>query len=522
MVEFLRQLFTGIAEAWQRLSINARVQIALAAILTVAFLIGVVAIGSGPQYVRLYSRLDPDESNEIVVWLEDNDIPYQLRDGGASVEVPIQDVQRARIELVDLGLPTTQGVSEGFELFSDRDLMTNQWLQNVNFMRALQGTLQRQLNQFDFVRKSFVFIREAPEQLFVSEQKPSQANVILETNRQLTKREVKAVLHMVSSFGGANLNPKNITLSLSDGTLLHSPAEDEFASLASGKLEAQAELEAQREAKVRKAFQDLGVNAIIKVSVLMDWTDEERNVRQVTAGQTVSTEETSTTITSTEGPPEGAPGAVANIPEGLGAAGTAGSSEQTSVLTETIDPSESLTKTTVRPGVVQKFRVSAFIEGSYAPVLDENGDDTGQTEYQPLSDEDIDKYTQFIANAVGTGEEETEIVVFDHPFRIERMAAAQTGPVSAAAVPFVQRAWENDVVKFFMQGILMLGAFFLVRVFMRRAMVLPTVEEEEVIEIPEATKADLRRQEIAAEVERLSHEEPETVAALLRSWITED
>ena len=57
---------------------------------------------------------------------------------------------------------------------------------------------------------------------------------------------------------------------------------------------------------------------------------------------------------------------------------------------------------------------------------------------------------------------------------------------------------------------------------MKRALVLPAAEEEEVVEIPEATKEDMRRMEVASEVDRLSQNEPENVAALLRSWMGEE
>ena len=62
MVEFFRQLFEGITDAWKRLTINARVQIALAATLTLVLIAAVVIIGGQPQYVRLHSRLDIAES----------------------------------------------------------------------------------------------------------------------------------------------------------------------------------------------------------------------------------------------------------------------------------------------------------------------------------------------------------------------------------------------------------------------------------------------------------------------------
>lgn len=517
MLEFFRRLIAGIQESWRRLSVGGRVQIVTVGVFVFVLLMVVVYAGSQPQYARLYSRLDPEEANEIVIWLTDNDIPYRLRNDGTAIDIPVQSIQRARLGLVDLGLPRSQGVAEGFELFTDRDLLTNQWLQNVDFMRALQGELQRQLNQFDFVNRSFVFVREATDQLFVSEQQPSTATVILDTARALTPREVKAVLHTVSSFGGANLSTKNVTLSLTDGTLLHSPIEDEFAALASNKIEAQAELERQREMKIEQAFRRLGRNATVRVSAIMDWNREERNARQVSEGTVISSMITSTTSTSAEAPPEGAPGALANIPEGAAGQGALGTSSDSEEIVENFEPSETVTRTMVEPGSVEQFKVAAFIEGNYEPVLNEAGEPTGETEYVPLTDEQIAQYQQFILNAVGSGQQPTEIAIYDQPFQLDDIAAVQ-----ASEAPVSVPLFQNRVVQLSLQILAIVAAFLVLRIFMRRALVLPTVEEEEVVELPEASKAELRRQEIAAEVERLSTEQPEVVAALLRSWMAED
>jgi flagellar biosynthesis/type III secretory pathway M-ring protein FliF/YscJ len=249
----------------------------------------------------------------------------------------------------------------------------------------------------------------------------------------------------------------------------------------------------------------------------MDWTDEERNVRQLSDGVVISTMDSSTTTTSTEAPPQGAPGALANIPDGAAGQGSAGSNSETKELIENSEPSETVTKTTIRPGVVRKFQVAAFIEGNYEPVLDDNGEPTGEDEYVPLTDDEIANFQQYILAAVGEGEEPTEVAVFDQPYKLDRLAAAQVS-VPAPAVPF----YENRVVQLVLQVLAILAVFLVLRVVMRRALVLPTVEEEEVVELPEASKAELRRQEIAAEVERLSNEQPEVVAALLRSWMSSE
>jgi flagellar biosynthesis/type III secretory pathway M-ring protein FliF/YscJ len=79
--------------------------------------------------------------------------------------------------------------------------------------------------------------------------------------------------------------------------------------------------------------------------------------------------------------------------------------------------------------------------------------------------------------------------------------------------PWFQWTWRVALV---------LLAFLVIRTLMRRLVVLPPAEDEEVVEIPEASPAERRRQEIAAEVERLSQQEPETVAALLRTWMSQE
>lgn len=516
MLEFLRKLVAGVVEAWRRLTISARVQIALAGLLTLALIAGAVFFGAQPQYARLYDRLDPSESNEIVVWLADSDISYRIRQGGSAIDVPVRDIPQARIGLAALNLPKSQGIAPGFEIFNDRDLMSNRFLQDVDYMRAIQGELQRMLNQFDFVRKSFVFIREAPEQLFVSDQRPSQATVILDTTGLLTDSQVKAVVHTVSSFGGANLSSKNIAVSTSDGTILHSPSEDEFASLANEKLGVQVALERERENKIRKIFDNLGVNAVISVSALMDWTSEERRTLTVTEGTVISSLISESSTQNIEQPPEGAPGAIANIPSELGRPGGTGTTTEDSEIIENFDPSETVTSTTTPPGTVQKYLISAFIEGTYTPVVGDDGVETGETAYQALSDDDIDRYRAFILNAVGPAKEPTDIAIYDHPFRLDRITAVQV----SLAVPVLW--WQIPMLQWGLQFAAMVIALLLIRFLMRRAMVMPAEEEEELVELPEVSAAELRRQEIASEVERLSMEEPEMVAALLRSWIAEE
>ena len=53
MLEYIRQFLNGIQRTWQRLSLSARVNIALSLAATIAVIAVLVVYGSRPQYVGL-------------------------------------------------------------------------------------------------------------------------------------------------------------------------------------------------------------------------------------------------------------------------------------------------------------------------------------------------------------------------------------------------------------------------------------------------------------------------------------
>lgn len=510
MNEFLRQLVTGINEAWKRLSVNARVQIGLSALLTLALFGGAIFMGAQPQYTLAYNGLERNEAGEMVAWLSDQGIPYRLTSGGTSIEIPADHVSDAKVGLASMDLPRSQGVVPGFELFNTRDLMSNNFQQKVQYQRAVNGELQRQLNQFDFVRNSSVFIREAPERLFSGQQQSSYAAVTLDIlGGPLLGSQKKAVLGVITTYGGANLSSNNVTITDTQANPIHMPIEDTFAAMASSHLEARVNWETQRAKSVESMFKQAGINAIIRVSATMDWSTEDIQKTTLEASQPISTMETTVESSTTDGASGGPAGAIANVPvEPSDGGGTVTSSTETTLI-ENLDVPRTITNTSQEPGRVTKHLVTAFIEGTYTPA----GEDGGEPTYVPLTQAKLDEYAQSIAFAVGDGTEVADVIVIDQPFQVVASLASTIPTSSLLQNP---KLWQAA------QVLLIIFAFVLLRVFIRRAMVLPSAEIEEVIEMPTMSAEEQHKQDIASEVERLSNEEPETVAALLRTWIAED
>lgn len=513
-MEFLRQLAEGLAEAWQRLSLSARVNIVLAFFAVCAIIAAAVFWGGQPQYVTLSSHLAPSETASVLDALAQQGIPARTSPDNTAVLTPVRDRSRAQLALAEANLPIGRPATPGFELLQTADMMTTQHQQRMQFTRALQGEIQRQLNNLDFVDNSYVLIREAREELFRSYQEPSEASVTLQLRRPPSPRETKAIVNMVARAGGPNLQPKNITVITTDGTVLHDPADDGFSSMASSKLEYLADLERMRERRIEESLARLNVRGTARVSAKVDFEEREVTSEKMEEGTEVSIMTTTSSLVTTEGPPEGAPGALANIPPGAVTPGGLRTSEELEEEIINFEPSRTVTRTRQGPGAVEQYLVTLVVEGNYTT------DAEGNRVYAGLEETDRQKYMDLAKAAVGEGNVPTQVTVYDQAFDIDGLVGV-TAPADTLRDAAFQE-WVLQLLWYMVQIALIVAGFFFVRGFLRRAIESPGVKDADLQDLPQQAPEVLRRQEVEQELRRMSSDEPELVSALLRTWMTQE
>src|SRR5260370_8529992 len=97
-----------------------------------------------PQMTTLFTDLSAEDSAGIIKDLERQAIPFELRNDGAVIMVPKDNVTRLRMKLAEAGLPKGGGV--GYEIFDKSDALgTTSFVQNFNHLRALEAELPRTL-----------------------------------------------------------------------------------------------------------------------------------------------------------------------------------------------------------------------------------------------------------------------------------------------------------------------------------------------------------------------------------------
>jgi len=172
-----------------------------------------------PDYRVLFSNFSDRDGGAIVASLQQMNIPYKFAEGGGAIMVPASQVYDARLKLASQGLP--KGGNVGFELMENQKLGVSQFLEQVNFQRALEGELARSIQSIGAVQSARVHLALPKPSVFVREQQKPTASVVLNLNpgRSLDPQQVSAIVHLVAS-SVSELPAKNVTVIDQHGDLL--------------------------------------------------------------------------------------------------------------------------------------------------------------------------------------------------------------------------------------------------------------------------------------------------------------
>ncbi len=135
------QLFERLTTAAKALTRAQLVSLVAAFVIVVAMVAGSAYYLNGVTYRLLFSDLDAESAASVVARLKAQKIPYQLDDGGRSVRVPEQRVDELRLDFASQGMPSAGRI--GFEIFDRTAFGATEFLEKVNYRRALEGEVAR-------------------------------------------------------------------------------------------------------------------------------------------------------------------------------------------------------------------------------------------------------------------------------------------------------------------------------------------------------------------------------------------
>jgi flagellar M-ring protein FliF len=528
-----------------------------------ALVVGIVA-GSAyylnaPTYVLLFSDMDQESMAQVITRLKSDNVPYKLDEGGGGIRVPQDRVDELRLELTAANLPQSGRI--GFEIFDRTQFGATQFLEQVNYRRALEGEIARTIATITEVANARVHIAMGKDSLF-GDPRPAKASVVLKLkgSRPPSAATIAGIGNLVASSVDG-LRPEAVVILDSYGRPLARPEGDENDPLGAAQLERQQRIERDMAQRVVAMLEPVvgpervRVNVAIKLDPQSTEETEERwdpnavvRSRQLQADQT-----------------NGAPGAMVagargniaptppdpnnpNPPQQAQQAVT-GPGSSRSAETTNYEISRTTRHTIQPPGDVSRLSVAVILDDDQ--VAKQNPDGSTAVQRKPRSREELQKIQALVAAAVGLepmrGDKLTvENVAFDEPVEEE-------GPPPGILERYKPEVMEGSRIAA-VALIAIFALLFIVRPLMRKSGVKMDKEApaelaagvDPALAIPAVnggpkTVADLEN-EIDAELNAMTAQyaenrrlpvltrrvssvtvnEPENVAKLLRAWIQDE
>jgi len=519
MPEGLKKLL----EPFLALSAGKRAVVAGVALASLLAFGALISVANKTDYRPLFANLSQEDAGEIVKKLKEQKVPHQFSDNGKAILVPSDQVYDLRLSLASEGLP--QGGGIGFEIFDRKNFGMTEFVQKLNYQRALQGELSRTISQVAGVESARVHLALPEQTLFTEQEKPATASVVLKmrSNRTLREAEVQGVVHLVaSSIEG--MDPDKVTVLDSRGKLLskNSPA-DAASRLTGQRQETQRLFEKTEEEKLQSLLDKVvgSGRSVARVSANFDFKQVEKyEERYDPESAAVRSEQRSEEKGGISTAATGVPGVQANLGRAVppGGATQGGGSKTDETLNYEVSRS---TARIIEPvGSLSKVSVAILVDGKYE--LAPGAKPGASPKYLPRTPDELQKIEALVKSAVGfNAERGDQVTVANIPFQ-----------ETAEGAPEPERWYEIPMAQALLKyGLIALGFLALILLVIRPLMnllkvekpassFLPVQSDAEAMQMIEAQKREHEKLKITQlELVEKVKQDPYQVAQILQNWL---
>ncbi|TAN44330.1 MAG: flagellar M-ring protein FliF [Nitrospirae bacterium] len=386
--------------------LKRKVALIFSVVLSIALIAGIVMWSERIDFQVLYSNLGTEDAGQVVVRLKEMKVPYNVE--GNVIYVPSNRVYDLRLELASQGVP--QGGGVGFEIFDKTQLGVTEFVQKLNYRRALQGELSRTIKQLAEVDQCRVHIAIPEKTIFTDREQHPTASVVLKLKggRVLNNAQIGGIVHLIAS-SVEGMRPHDVTVIDNMGTLLSKSSGASGDSAADSKqLEYQKSVEKEYESRLQSMME--GVigrgKAIVRVATKIDFTQIEKTEERYDP-DTIAVRSEQRVQDKSSGPSSGGgvPGVMSNQPgSGQSGAGGGGASAQKQTESINYEVSRSVSKILQPRGEVKSVSVAVLVDGTYKKEKDKKV-------YVPRNEADLKKYDELVRAAIGFNKDRGDQVI---------------------------------------------------------------------------------------------------------------
>lgn len=520
------QFFQQIRDIFAKMPLSRKIAVGALLFVVVSLFAGIIFWSNMVEYRSLYSGLSPEDASQVVTRLKELKVPYRLENGGTGVSVPEEKLYDLRLTMASEGLPKGGGV--GFEIFNKTEFGTTEFVQKLNFQRALQGELARTIREIEEVRDARVLIVMPKDSVFVEESKPPSASVLLKLRTSLPRSQVEAIVHLVAS-SVEDLTPDRVTVVDSRGKILSSGTpEDADKQLLNSQMSYKLAYERNLTQRIQSMLERIvgQGKCIVRVTVDMDFSrvdvseelfDPDGQV--VRSRQNVAEKSDKTNL----GPDKiSSVNPLADLDPNRRT-----ESRQRNDDTVNYEISRTTRRTTRPLGEVTRLSVAAVLDGTYTTDTAEDG--TRSRTYHPRTPEEMKLFSTIVRQAMGySADREDQVSVESMPFTMDEGWEPEPAPATGI---------DKLVDDYGKLGLNLLAVllvfFFVVRPLIRTLKDVGQQEEDELFEeddegvtVSIGTEAsghgDVRDGTPQERAMRLVREDVDKAANIIKGWLEEE
>lgn len=392
----LNEAVGRIKEFWNRISLSQRVLVGgLTAFVIAIFFALIVWLNTAEMQV-LYANLSVEDAGRVTKMLEDQNVAFELTENGTVIMVPSDKVYSLRMKIAGEGQIQGQGL--GFEVFNEVRLGQTEFVQKINYQRALQGEIARTLTAFPSVENARVHLVIPARTLFIQDQQKPSASVVLKLTggAKMDQRDVTAIVNLLT-MAVEGLDKSRISVADTSGKVLFQPHEEGALQLSGTQVEMTNAAQARFERRIEELLMPMVGPGRVKATVNAELDFSQRTTRREVF------DPESAVLRSEERSEESRQGQAnldSGVPEanfrGDGMGGTQSNSQSSRETRKSnFEINREEHNIVGQMGAVSRLSVAVIVDGTYEK------DQSGNPVYAPRSEEDLKRIRQLVAGAVG-------------------------------------------------------------------------------------------------------------------------
>lgn len=567
MNEWFKKTLAQIKTLWGKWTPIQKGILAAVAVAAIVVIVLLTSWSAKPSLVPLIDTPVTDEAlrERIVLRLNQENVKTSVSETGLISVSDEQTARRMRTILMREDLIPKN--TDPWAIFDVERWTRTDFERNIDVRRAVIEEVRKHIKALDDVDDASVVVNIPEDKLFQADQNPVTASIILypkpgsdiSTNRKKIEGIQKLLKYAVEG-----LTDENITIADNNGNILNDFAgmkDFDRLSIIEKQQKIITKLETQYEIKILNILQKTyGTDRVRDLSIKIDMDMSEKTAEtveylpftlkadnpdtpyddsEIRASVTRSSETATTTYQGTGYNPEGPAGVEGQTPPSYkDTSNLTGLSTQSIVKTNEEIGSRK-TSEIVSPEMGRRT-VSVNIDGQWRKKKDANGnvlvkDGHIEREYIPISDDELQKATKAVQDAIGYDIKRNDSVSVLN-IQFDRMADFEKE--DEAYFKAIQR---QRIILISLSGLAVLLLIFIIyRVVSRELERRKRLREEELLRqhqlerekaLWEAEQAgmevsmsveEMKRRELSENVINLAREHPEDVALLLRTWLMEE